>query len=204
MSYLFTKTTGQLYCNENSETSVRGLFAAGDEFTHGISAAATFGWFGGEHAAEHAKNGPPGDPDHDDHKVEKLANLTDAIQKRRTGYDWKDANIALQKTMCDYAGGIRSEHMLNAGLNHLRRIRAKVDDALTATDRWELSRCLEVLNLYDLGELVFLSALERKESRGEHRRIDYPSTDPLLNGKLSAIRQVNGEPEFYWKKLKHG
>jgi len=102
MSYLFTKTTGQLYCNENSETSVRGLFAAGDEFTHGISAAATFGWFGGEHAAEHARNGLPGDPDHDDHKVEKLANLTDAIQKRRTGYDWKDANIALHRVAWRY------------------------------------------------------------------------------------------------------
>jgi succinate dehydrogenase/fumarate reductase flavoprotein subunit len=35
----------------------------------------------------------------------------------------------------------------------------------------------EVRGMIDLAELVILSALERKESRGHHFRLDYPQTD---------------------------
>ena len=108
-----------------------------------------------------------------------------------------------QVNMVDYAGAVRSEYMLDAGLSRLHKLRAKIDDALMAYNRWELTRCLEVLNLYDLGEIIFLSALERKESRGTHQRVDYPYTDPLLNGKLQVITRVDGRPRLEWKDVAH-
>ena len=91
--------------------------------------------------------------------------------------------------------------MLRAGLAHLKRLRAKIDGALAAQNRWELTRCLEVRNLYDLGEIAFLAALERKESRGLHQRSDYPYTDPLLGGKLLYLRRVGGVPVAEWRAV---
>ena len=44
-----------IVANENAETSLPGLFAAGDEAFGDISAAGTFGYIGGERAAEYAR-----------------------------------------------------------------------------------------------------------------------------------------------------
>jgi succinate dehydrogenase/fumarate reductase flavoprotein subunit len=52
---------------------------------------------------------------------------------------------------------------------------------MVARNQHELGRCLEVNNLFEVGELVFLAALDRKETRGLHSRPDYPFTNPLLN-----------------------
>ena len=70
---------------------------------------------------------------------------------------------------------------------------------MMAQNRWELTRCLETLNLLDLGELVFVAAKERKETRGLHKRPDYPLTDPMLEGKVLYIRQEQGKPVAEWR-----
>ncbi|MBW1800373.1 MAG: FAD-dependent oxidoreductase, partial [Deltaproteobacteria bacterium] len=57
---------------------------------------------------------------------------------------------------------------------------------------------LEVLNLIDLGELVCIAALERKESRGQHKRTDYTYTNPLLD-KYLIIKNVDGRPVTEWR-----
>lgn len=115
------------------------------------------------------------------------------LSTREDGPDWKEVNIALQQLMQDYAGMVRSETMLTAGLSYLRRMRKKVDQTLIARNRWELTRCLETLNLMDLGELVLISANDRKESRALHHRTDYPLADPVMDGKEIVIRRENGK-----------
>ena len=62
----------------------------------------------------------------------------------------REANIALNQTMADYAGLVRSETMLEAGLKHLRLLKRKLHETCLARDQWELTRCLEVVNLYDI------------------------------------------------------
>jgi succinate dehydrogenase/fumarate reductase flavoprotein subunit len=192
---------GRLQTNEKTETGVPGLFTAGDESTFSISGAAVFGWIGGEQAAHYAGQAAPASGDAKSAKLEETKQLIDALQSRKNGHDWRDANFALQHTLTDYAGSIKSEATLTAGLAHLRRLRQKLDTTLRATNRWELARCLEVRNLYDLGELVFAAASERKESRGMFQRSDYPYTDPLLGGKLLTVKQVDGKPYLEWKDV---
>jgi aspartate oxidase len=46
----------------------------------------------------------------------------------------------------------------------------------------------------DLGELVLLGADARKETRGLHRRSDFPLTDPLMDGKEIVVQKKNGKP----------
>lgn len=194
-----TRCSGRINMNEKAETSVRGLYAAGDECTLGITGATVFGLIGGENAAALAKETPAVDLTESETLIEKKKRLIAQLQDRKQGPDWKDANMALQHTMSEYAGPIRSEAMLKAGLSHLLRLREKADKTLMAKDHWDLTRCLEVLNLYDLAELIFVGALERKETRALHRRVDYPYTDPLLNGKNLIIKKMDGHPVTEWR-----
>jgi len=116
------------------------------------------------------------------------------IEERKQGPYWKEVNVALQQLMQDYAGVVRSEPMLKAGLSYLRRMRKKVDQTMMARNRWELTRCIETLNLLEMAELVLIGANERRESRALHVRSDYPLTDPVMDGKEIVIRKEDGKP----------
>ena len=118
---------GRLQTNEKTETGVPGLFTAGDESTFSISGAAVFGWIGGEQAAHYAGQATLASGNAESAKLEETKHLIDALQSRKSGHDWRDANFALQHTLTDYAGSIKSEATLFAGLAHLRRLRQKVD-----------------------------------------------------------------------------
>lgn len=191
---------GKIWINEKGETSLPGLYSAGDESMGGISCAATYGWIAGENAADFARDVLlPGD-DRGKAEIGTKKELIQKIMSRREGPDWKEVNVALQQLMQDYAGVVRSETLLTAGLDYLRRMRRKVDQSMIARNRWELTRCLETLNLLDLGELVFIGANARKETRALHKRTDYPLTDPVMDGKEIFIRKKNGKPVVEVKK----
>ena len=49
-------TRGGIHYNEKAETSVKGLYAAGDEYFGGMSGAAVMGWIAGENAAGYGKD----------------------------------------------------------------------------------------------------------------------------------------------------
>lgn len=185
---------GKVGINVKAETTLQGLYSAGDESMGGISCAATYGWIAGDNAAEYAKGVSHAGLDGVRADIDVKNETIQQIGQRKDGPDWKETNIALQQLMQDYAGMVRSETMLEAGLSYLRRMRKKVDKTLIARNRWELTRCLETLNLMDLGELVLIAALSRKESRALHQRADYPLTDPVMDGKEIVLRCEEGKP----------
>jgi len=192
---------GKIWISEKAETSMKGLYAAGDESMGSIGPAAVYGWIAGENAAKYAKSKPPYDIEKARTEIEERKSLVHEIRSREVGPDWKEANIALQRIMQDYAGVVRSETLLKAGLSYLRRLREKVHTTVMAKNQWELTRCLETLSLLDLGELVFTAADERKETRGLHKRADYPLTNPMLEDKVLFIKRVEGKPVTEWKKM---
>ncbi len=57
--------------------------------------------------------------------------------------------------------------------------------------------------MLELGELVFLMALDRKETRGLHRRPDYPSADPMLD-KAHVVHLTYGTPRIEWRSYQGG
>lgn len=189
---------GGIYCNNKSETSVKGLYAGGDEFTAGVSYAAVYGWIGGENAARYAKEASTPSLKQEKSMIEEKISLFEEIVSRKDGAEWKEANIALQQIMFDYAGANRSETLLEAGLGYLRRLKEKVYATIMARNQHDLGRCLEVLNLLELGELIFIAANERKETRGFHKRVDYPYVNPLMD-KLLIVRKADEKPVTEWR-----
>lgn len=190
---------GLITANEKAEASLKGLYSAGDESFGDISAAATFGYIGGENAARYAQNAEQTDVKLNRPLIDSKKNFIDEIRGRSaTGPDWKEANVALQQTMQDYGGKVRNESLLLQGLHHLRRLKEKTRQHVFAGTPHELGRCLEVLNMLDIGELTFIGALDRKETRDLHVRPDYPFTNPMLN-KAHIIRQAQGKINIEWR-----
>lgn len=194
---------GGILYNERAEASLPGLFAAGDEFFGGISGAAVFGWIAGESAASYVVGcGYVSDTTIATRALENR-NLFSRLRERQDGPDWQEANTLLQQLMWDYAGPVRSETFLEAGLRGLLRLRQKAYGSMIAGNAHELVRALEVLNLIELGELTFLTARERKETRGKHNRVDFPFTNPLLE-KLLVVKKVDDKPVMEWREIKKG
>ncbi len=194
---------GGILYNERSEASLPGLFAAGDEFFGGISGAAVFGWIAGESAADYGAGCGYISDDAIRSRVAEGMSLFSALRERQDGPDWQEANTLLQQLMWDYAGPVRSETFLEAGRRALLRLRRKAYGSMVAANPHELTRALEVLNLIEVAELTFLTASERKETRGKHNRVDYPFTNPLLE-KLLVVKRMDGRPVLEWREMRRG
>lgn len=189
---------GGVWFNTASETNVMGLYASGDEGDMGMCNAAIWGYIAGENMAKYVKTVDlVGLKSAKEFFEEKVSQIT-AMRNRQEGAGWKEANIALQQKMYDYAAEVRSETMLNQGLLNLTRLREEANKTLMARNGHELGRCLEVLNLMEVGEAVMFAAKEREETRSTHKRTDYPFTNPLLN-KNCMIRKEDGQLICDWK-----
>ena len=193
--------------NEKAETNVRGLYAAGDDvgnFRADLSGAATFGWIAGKSAAKRARKLKEFKKAEKSETVAAAASRYSSFLDRKDGAGWKEANLALQQIMQDYAGvdGVRSETLLNAGSTYLRRLRERALESLSVRNSHELMRALETLDLMECGEVILKTALERKETRAMHKRSDFPFTNPLLQDKFLTIRQEEGKVITEWREKK--
>ncbi|MFC1868448.1 FAD-binding protein [Thermodesulfobacteriota bacterium] len=190
---------GGVWFNINAETSLKGLYAAGDEYFGSMANSTIWGWIGGERAARFSKEADFAGSGGQKALIDKKTAVFESMLSRRDGATWKEANIALQQIMAEYAGMVRSETLIEQGMRNLRRLKEKSLSTLMAGNGHELGRCLEVLNLLDVGELVMHAVGERKETRGKHTRADHPFTNPLLD-KLLIIKKDGDKPVFQWRQ----
>ena len=192
--------------NKNGMTSVPGLYAAGDMVGNagcGLGLAAWMGWRAGQAAARDI-------PDLKDidlaenPAIKAKMELLSSFMERKVGADWQEANIALTQIMSDYANvgpyKVRSESLLKAGLTYLDQLRRETSAELRATCSHTLMRAAEVLDLFDCAECIMRAALERRETRGNHKRSDYTFTNPLLADKmLDVTRSDDGTVTTSWR-----
>ncbi len=193
---------------DEGETTVPGLFAAGDMVGNGgcgIALAAFLGWEGGHAAALQAAEQPFRAAEECEN-IKARMELLSSIYERKEGADWKDANMALQQIMSDYAPAgprkVRSATLLSAGLTYVRNLRARACAQLSAPCSHTLMRAAEVLDLMDCGEALLCAAQARKETRGNHIRADFPFTNPLLADKFLTVGLENNEVTTSWRPIR--
>ena len=78
-------------------------------------------------------------------------------------------------------------------------LKSKILKTVCADNAHTLMRCVEVLEMLDCGEVIFRTALERKETRAMHHRTDFPFTNPLLAEKFLTIRRENDQVILEWR-----
>ena len=192
--------------DEHAATDVPGLFAAGDEvgnFSGHMAGAATMGRVAGESAAAYVKDQTLSDADLAHHPVveERLA-FYSSLMERTGGAGWKELNQTVQQIMDDYAGisHVRSETMLTAGYRYLTDLRERAVRELSCRNSHELMRALESFELLEAGRLICVAALERKETRANHKRSDYTFTNPLYNDMFVVVKKTEHGPTAHWRK----
>ena len=116
------------------------------------------------------------------------------LERGDGGAHWVEANGTLQSIMHDYAGyNVRSENILRAGLTYLEQLWERCVGELGARNSHELCRTLEVLEMIEVARTVFITARNRKESRGLFKRQDYPYENRQLDNKYQTIEKKNGQ-----------
>jgi succinate dehydrogenase / fumarate reductase flavoprotein subunit len=183
---------------ETAQSNVPGLFAAGEAAAglHGanrlggnsLSDLLVFGRRAGLSAAERAKQVSPAAVD--DAQVDEGTREMLAPFERSDGDSPYDLHRDLQETMQNYVGIFRSEEDLKRGLDGIQKLKQRaaqvhVDGSRLFNPGWHLARDLK--SMLTVSEAVALSALERKESRGAHSRIDYPNYDEHWSGLNNII-----------------
>ena len=97
--------------------------------------------------------------------------------------------------MEEYVGIKRDEEGLNKGIKELQKLKSRTSN-LVATGSpsynagWQT--CFDLINLIDVSLAIAYSALERKESRGAHTRIDFPVPSDSL-GKIKFIVSLSSD-----------
>ena len=176
-------TMGGLAINEEGETDVQGLFAAGEVCSgvHGanrlggnaLAEVFAMGTVAGENAAKKAL------------KTQRAKFLKDEVNAERKHIeslysegrtDIKELRLALRETMWDNAGIIRNNNGMEKALMKIKELSSCIPD-LSITDRTALVKSLELRNMFLVSEMVCRAALLRTESRGAHYREEYSAED---------------------------
>jgi succinate dehydrogenase/fumarate reductase flavoprotein subunit len=96
---------------------------------------------------------------------------------------------------CGYYGGVlHAEGKLREGIKRLGSLKREFLPKLMAKNPHYLIGYLEVRNIIELSILEMQAIMERKETRGNFIRTDYPNRDPAMDGKIICQSLLDGRP----------
>jgi succinate dehydrogenase / fumarate reductase flavoprotein subunit len=194
---------------ETAESSIKGLFAAGEAAAglHGanrlggnsLSDLLVFGRRAGLAAAQYAKTASM--PNLDAAQIEEAERELLAPFERTDGENPYAVHHDLQETMQSLVGIFRVEEDLKKALVELDKLRVRaakvrVEGSRLFNSGWHLSRDLKCM--LTVSEAATRAALARQESRGAHSRLDFPKTDEEVWGKKNnVIARKGGEMTLF-------
>lgn len=199
---------GGIRINEKCETSLPGLYAAGECSTgvfgaNRVAAATTEmlveGAIAGGFAAEYAMKVSA--PEIDVKQIESLRNKVLRPLRREEGVRPVELRKRIQQIANENIMVIRDGEGLKRAIKELERIRREELPRLcTTTKVQEYNRewieALELENMVQVLEMSARSALTRTESRGVHYRLDYPKLDNDHWLKEVTVKQVADEMQI--------
>ncbi len=185
-----TNVDAEVVIDENW-TVMPGLYAAGEAACvscHGANRLGTnslvdlvvFGRRAGMKVAEYVKEADFVPVPHDpagEVKAE-LDRIRNSRGKSRTG----ELRTTMQQYMMDFVSVFRTEDKMQSALDCIQELRERYATDIVIDDKSDqfnsdLLEAWELGCMLDVAETTTISALQRKESRGAHSRVDYDSRD---------------------------
>ena len=181
---------GGIKVNGKGETSIPGLFAAGEVqggtmganrlSGNAVTECVVFGYLAGGNAARFAQKAPP--PEIDEGQLTRYQEQAHAPLTNKSGADVFETRRKLQDIAFKYAGPLRDESGLNQCLAELAEIRKDLLSNQATRNKGKVHNrewvvALENQAMAQVLEIIASASLMRQESRGAMYRLDYPETD---------------------------
>lgn len=191
---------GGYVINEWGQTNVERLYAVGEVTAnvHGanrlggnsLAEGQVFGRRAGLHSAEYVKSCRS--PYVAQQTIDTEADLVEAFCQRKG--DVRAAGIlnSIKAIMWMNVGIIRDAEKLLIAQKEIKKLQDEAQ-LLVAEDISQIQSCLEVQDMLKTAEVIILSALTRRESRGAHYRSDYPELDPAWEKNIRVCKNQEGK-----------
>jgi succinate dehydrogenase/fumarate reductase flavoprotein subunit len=168
-----------VWVNERAETTVPGLYAAGDmaSVPHNYMLGAFVnGGLAGETAADYCASIDL--PRHDEDSIVREKERVLAPTRRTDGLTPHEMEFKTRRLVNDYIQPPKITAKYKIAQERLAEVRDDLS-ALIARDPHELLRALELQSILDCADMAAAASLYRTESRWGlyHMRVDYPETD---------------------------
>ncbi len=201
-------TMGGIHANMYCETPIRGLYAAGEAAcvsVHGANRLGSnstaeclvFGRVAGERAAEYAMNKSyyPCTK-----AIEEEEKRIASLFKEKGDESAYQIKAELNQTMDKNLWIFRDENGLMEAVKKIKELKERFKN-VSITDKsksfnTDLIFTIEVGYMLDLAEIVAIGALNRRESRGAHYRLDYPKRDDVNWLKHTLAYYTKDGPRF--------
>lgn len=183
---------GGVKINEYTETSVPGLFAAGEVSgnIHGanrisgnaLAETQVFGRQAGEFASREAKSRTGFSPPNSKEIEEEIQKVENFFAPQKDSLRPRELKERIHRIMEEKVGLKRDASGLREAIESIRDLRKELPRIRVPAIRvfnYELQEAIEVHFMVKVAELVARAALVRTESRGHHFRSDYPREDPV-------------------------
>jgi succinate dehydrogenase/fumarate reductase flavoprotein subunit len=167
--------------NHRTQTSIPGLFAAGDAASvpkQHLTGAFVFGEIAAEQAVNFISQNPTVEID------EKQ--VTSSVDERNDRYhatgrhiDVRELEYKARRLINDYVISPKNAYKLISWKKWANRFKKEIKDQVSIKNGHELSKLYEIENIIQCATLSAEASLKRKESRWghAHKRTDYPETD---------------------------
>ncbi|MRT93525.1 FAD-binding protein [Ancylomarina sp. 16SWW S1-10-2] len=182
------KSEGLVPINDKCESTIPGLFAAGDalgsymagaiytQIGSSLAGSAVQGGIAGKAAAEYSADKKI--PNISKTKIKEIKEEMLAPLHRTEGYSPAWVTQTLQGIMIpNFIIYIKKEGLLKAALAYIEELRDHHIPMLKAADLHELRLAHETVNMITTAEMKLKASILRTESRCSHYRLDYPETD---------------------------
>lgn len=168
-----------VWVNERAETSVKGLYSAGDmaAVPHNYMLGAfTYGWFAGHNAAEFVAGREFSALDAE--QIDKEKARVYAPLDREQGLPPAQVEYKLRRFVNDYLQPPKVTKKMEIGLQRFSDIERDLNE-MKANNAHELMRAMETSVIRDCAEMAARASLFRAESRWGlyHYRVDHPQRD---------------------------
>ena len=189
-------TMGGTDCNMKCETEIKGLYAAGEcacVSVHGANRLGgnslletlVFGKIAGEEAGKFAKSTPFNRTDETTYQ-DALRREEEHISTLFRGSGKEDPSTIreeMRNLMVDKVFLFRSKEGLEEAASAIKGLKARLRNLRPIEGHkvynLDLIRAIELEDMLELSEVIVASALNRKESRGSHVRLDFPQRDDI-------------------------
>ena len=202
------KSEGLVPINDQCESTIPGLFAAGDalgsymsgaiytQIGSSLAGSAVQGAVAGEAAAKYSKTVKSVNISAS--KINEIEEEILAPLKREAGYSAAWVTQTLQGIMIpNFIIYIKKENLLKGALAYVEELRDHHIPMLRAKNFHELRLVHETENMIVTAEMKLKASIMRTESRCSHYRLDYPETDyENWNAWINIFKGEDGTMQF--------